>query len=94
MLLACPDVPSGVVAVPGDNSVALTWADPRQGEQAPVPPTSYRIRAEAIDDSGDVQEITIGAPATGATIAGLRNGRVYSITMIAINPAGAPMVIS
>jgi hypothetical protein len=75
------------VATPGDNSVALTWDDPRQGDQSPVPPTSYRIRAEAIDDSADVQEITIEAPANTATVTGLRNGRVYAITMIAINPA-------
>jgi hypothetical protein len=88
VLLACPDVPTGVVATPGDNSVVLTWDDPRQGDQAPVPPTSYRIRAEALDDSADVQEITIDAPANAATLTGLRNGRVYAITMIAINPAG------
>jgi hypothetical protein len=54
----------------------------------PVAPTSYRIRAESIDDSSDVQEITIDAPANMATVTGLRNGRVYAITMVAINPAG------
>ena len=53
-----------------------------------MPPTAYRIRAEALDDSADVQEITIDAPANAATLTGLRNGRVYAITMIAINPAG------
>ena len=51
-------------------------------------PTSYRVRAESIDDAADVQELTIDAPANTVTIPGLRNGRVYSITMVAINPAG------
>jgi hypothetical protein len=79
-----PGPASGVVGTPGNGSVALSWNAPSTGG----PVTSYSITPYI----GSTAQATItvnGNPApTTATIPNLTNGKAYTFTVMASNPAG------
>jgi len=73
--------PSGLTATPGDGRITLTWDEPVNGGAA----IDYYI---VFMDGVDVAHATT----TTAVITGLTNGRAYSFSVAAHNPAGTGTV--
>jgi hypothetical protein len=80
---AVPDQVTGLVATPGDGTVALTW-------QAPVndgsPITGYSV--EVSPPPAGQPQITPAGVTTSHTFTGLTNGTTYTFTLMATNAAG------
>ncbi|MBU6143886.1 MAG: fibronectin type III domain-containing protein [Acidobacteria bacterium] len=66
---------------PGDKQLTVNWRAPSSNGGSPV--TTYTATAMP-----GAATCTAVAPATNCTILGLSNGSVYSVTVIATNPAG------
>jgi len=82
-----PFAPSGVVATPGNSSANVTWTPPSFDGGSPI--TKYTLTA-----SPGGASVTVGNVTT-ASLPGLTNGTVYTITVSAMNgvgggPASAP----
>jgi len=73
--------PTNVVINPGDRQLGVSWRAPSSNGGSAV--TSYTVTAEP----GSVTCTAI-APATSCSLLGLSNGSVYSVTVVATNPAG------
>ncbi|MSV52735.1 MAG: S8 family serine peptidase, partial [Actinobacteria bacterium] len=82
----CPQTPTGLTAVPGDNSAVLAWDLPLEDEATAL--TGYEATVYSIEDPADTQKATFAASALAATITGLRNGRVYQVVLKAQNAVG------
>ncbi|MSY17360.1 MAG: S8 family serine peptidase, partial [Actinobacteria bacterium] len=82
----CPQTPTGLTAVPGDNSAVLAWDLPLEDEATAL--TGYEATVYSIEDPADTQNATFAASALAATITGLRNGRVYQVVLKAQNAVG------
>ena len=80
---ALPSAPSGVVAVGGDHSAALTWLAPADGGS---PVTSYVITPYV----GGVAQppVPTSSAATSFTVAGLVGGTAYTFAVAAVNAVG------
>jgi len=76
-----PGAPTNVVINPGDRQLGVSWRAPSSNGGSAV--TSYTVTAQP----GNVTCTSI-APATSCNLLGLSNGSVYSITVVATNPAG------
>jgi len=73
--------PTSVSITPGDRQLSVGWRAPSSNGGSPV--TSYTVTAQP----GSVTCTAI-APSTSCNLLGLSNGSVYSITVVATNPAG------
>jgi titin len=73
--------PTNVVINPGDRQLGVSWRAPSSNGGSAV--TSYTVTAQP----GSVTCTAI-APSTSCNLLGLSNGSVYSITVVATNPAG------
>ena len=73
--------PTNVVVSPGDRQIGVSWRAPSSNGGSAV--TSYTVTAQP----GSVTCTAI-APSTNCSLLGLSNGSVYSITVVASNPAG------
>jgi titin len=73
--------PTNVVINPGDRQLGVSWRAPSSNGGSAV--TSYTVTAQP----GSVTCTAI-APSTSCNLLGLSNGSVYTITVVATNPAG------
>lgn len=74
-----PGAPGGVSGKAGENKVTVNW-DPAAGNGAPV--TNYRL-------SWNGGSKSVPADTTKATVDGLKNGTSYTVSVRAVNRAGA-----
>lgn len=81
--LGVPSKPSALVARGGKSSITATWAEPVETGAAPV--TGYRVTA--VSPGQPTVEVTTGLQ-TRADVLGVTNGRVYSVSVRAINAQG------
>jgi hypothetical protein len=79
-VLAGPSAPTGVTAVPGDTTAAVSWAAPASLDGGTL--TGYTAAATP----GGETCTTSGAAA--CTITGLANGKAYSVSVVAHTTAG------
>jgi hypothetical protein len=79
-VLAGPQAPTGVSAVPGDTTAAVSWKAPGSLDGGTL--TGYT----AIASPGDAACTTTGV--TTCTMAGLTDGTTYSVTVVAHTTAG------
>ena len=78
-----PDVPTGLVAAPGDTLVTLSWSAPASDGGSPI--TNYDLQARP---SGGTWA-TVGSPVgTTAAVTGLTNGLAYDFRVAAVNAVG------
>ena len=81
-----PGPPRSLEVVSGHRSLSVSWLAPASTGGSDV--TGYRVRWKSGGQSfGSSREIT--AAGTSATITGLANGTAYSVSVAAINVAGA-----
>ena len=73
--------PTNVAISPGDKQLGVSWRAPSSNGGSAV--TSYTVTAQP----GSVTCTAI-APSTTCNLLGLSNGSVYSVTVVATNPAG------
>ena len=81
-----PGVPTGVTAVPGNDSVTVSWSAPADGG---TPITGTRVRV--YDGAGALLPALggiAGPTATSFVVTGLDNGTPYRFDVAAINGAG------
>jgi len=79
-----PQVPSNVVAVPGDGQATVTWRAPLDGGSAIL---EYAVQVF----TGDTEVRTVTAPVseTQAVITDLENGTAYTFSVAARNALGS-----
>jgi N,N-dimethylformamidase beta subunit-like, C-terminal/Domain of unknown function (DUF4082)/Fibronectin type III domain/Bacterial Ig domain len=87
-----PAAPTGVTALAGSGSAAVSWTAPSSGGS---PVTGYTVTPFAGTTALPPVVVTGSPPATGTTVAGLTNGTAYTFTVAATNalgtgPASAP----
>jgi predicted phage tail protein len=82
-----PGAPTGLVAVPGNGQMTLSWAAPASDGGAPV--TGYIIY-QGTSPGGETGTPVNGSPVTvtSHTVTGLTNGTTYYFKVVAINAAG------
>ena len=73
--------PTNISISPGDKQLGVSWRAPSSNGGSAV--TSYTVTAQP----GSVTCTAI-APSTTCNLLGLSNGSVYSVTVVATNPAG------
>jgi titin len=79
-----PSVPRDLSAVPGDGSVALSWAPPADDGGSAV--LGYAV---TVDDGTTARVLDPAeTTGTGVTVAGLRNGTTYTVSVVARTGAG------
>jgi hypothetical protein len=76
-----PDSPTGLIAVPGNAQVALSW-------QPSIGALSYDVQRAAGSPSGTFATISAGLAATGFTDTSVVNGTTYYYAVSAVNEAG------
>lgn len=76
--LTPPAAPTGLAAVPGDGSAALSWTANPEVDVA---------RYDVLDAGGNVVA-SVTAPATSATVHGLPNGAAQTFRLVAVDRAG------
>jgi chitinase len=79
---ALPSAPQSVHAVAGDARATVSWTAPYSDGGRTL--QTYRVTA-----SPSGATVTVAAPTTTATVAGLANGTAYTFSVVAINSAGA-----
>lgn len=79
MAPVAPGAPRNVAGVPGDGSVAVSWASPESNGGASI--TSYSVTSNP--DSFTCQSST-----TSCVVTGLTNGTAYTFSVTATNSAG------
>ena len=80
-----PGAPEDVVVVPGDGSLAVSWAAPADHGGAAA--SAYQVSWEAAGQPGTAQQADVGA-ALSHVITGLVNGTDYAVEVTAANSAG------
>ena len=80
-----PGVPGGVVVVPGDGSLSVSWAAPADDGGAAV--SAYEVSWEAAGQPGTAQQADAGA-SSSHVVTGLANGTDYVVEVAAANSAG------
>jgi Domain of unknown function (DUF1929)/Fibronectin type III domain/Glyoxal oxidase N-terminus len=81
-----PGAPTGVSAVAGDGSAAVSWNAPNDGGD---PINSYTITPYVGTYAQPATVVTGTPPSTGATVSGLANGTTYTFTVTAANAVGS-----
>jgi fibronectin type III domain protein len=80
--LTVPSAPHLESAAPGDTTIKATWSKP--ADKGGVPLAGYRVTARA-----GTHVFTCSTKSKlGCTIAGLRNGTTYTVTVVAENTVG------
>lgn len=93
--VVAPGVPSKVGASKSDKAktVKLSWSAPVDDGGSPL--TGYRVTRNGRDAKGKGPvSVTVSAKATSYTFAKLRKGSAYTVTVRAVNKAGAGAVVS
>lgn len=88
-----PVAPTGLVAVPGDGEVRLTWTAPASDGGSPI--RDYVV--ERATDAGFTTSVTVAdglSTATTATVAGLPNGTAQWFRIRAVNAAGSSPTVA
>ena len=80
-----PGVPEGVVVVPGDGSLSVSWA--AATDSTGTAASSYEVSWEAAGQPGTARQADAGA-ALSHVITGLVNGTAYVVEVTAVNSAG------
>ena len=84
--LSAPPSPTGLVAVPGDARVTLTWAAPSSNGGAAI--SDYVVQVSS-NNGATWRPFADGvSTATAATVTGLTNGVRYVFRVAAVNAAG------
>ena len=81
-----PGAPGGVVVVPGDGSLSVSWEAPADDGGAAV--SAYQVSWEAAGQPGTARQADVGA-ASSHVVTGLVNGTDYVVAVAAVNSAGA-----
>jgi titin len=84
--LSGPGSPTGLVAVPGDARVSLTWSAPLSSGGAKI--SDYVIEHSADAGTTWTRFVDRVSATTAATVTGLANGTSYSFRVAAVNAAG------
>ncbi|HME55354.1 MAG TPA: PQQ-binding-like beta-propeller repeat protein [Candidatus Lokiarchaeia archaeon] len=79
-----PKTPQSLLAMAGDNQVALAWQVPAYDGGSPI--TGYRIYQGTM--LGSEQQLTTIGNVTAYTSTGLTNGQVYYFKVAAVNSVG------
>jgi uncharacterized repeat protein (TIGR02543 family) len=79
-LISVPGAPQNISLAVGDSEVTLTWQEPDSSGGSPV--TSYAIKVNGALVTENI------AASTSATIDGLTNGTLYTISVHAVNALG------
>jgi Galactose oxidase-like, Early set domain/Fibronectin type III domain/Glyoxal oxidase N-terminus len=80
-----PAAPTGVTAVPGDGSAAVSWQAPAD-HGSPI--TGYTVTPYTGGVAQASTVVTGNPPAPNATVTGLTNGSAYTFTVTATNGIG------
>ena len=88
--LGVPDSPGSLLAIPGNRTVALSWAAPADDGGTPI--TGYTVRAytyiDSVEDWVVVATQSVSEAVTTAAITGLANGTEYVFEVTASNAVG------
>ncbi len=88
---APPGTPTGVTAVSGDTTAALSWSPAPDGQ----PVTSYQVHNSFTSNGVAAPDVVVTAPAgattvpTSVTITGLTDGVTYQFQVLASNALGS-----
>ena len=86
-----PNVPTTLVATPGNGKLTVTWTAPPNNGGAAI--TDYIVKYSA--NGGTPITFNDGVKSTtGAVITGLVNGTTYTVTVAAVNSAGTGTAVS
>jgi large repetitive protein len=85
--VASPSAPSGLVALPGNRSVALSWNAPIVRGDSAI--SDYVIQFSSNGGATWTAFNRTASNATSATVTGLTNGTPYVFRVAAVNRAGA-----
>jgi Fibronectin type III domain len=88
VVLTAPGAPTAVSATAGNAQATIRWTAPASDGGSAI--TSYTVSVATANGAAPTAPIsaTVAAPATSATITGLRNGTVYTFTVTATNAIG------
>ena len=79
-----PDAPANVTAAPADRSLAVSWDKPARTGVSNI--QSYIVQYKSGRQKFSTKrQVTVAGDTTTATIPGLRNGRKYTVRVIAVN---------
>ncbi|SDF22248.1 Fibronectin type III domain-containing protein [Blastococcus fimeti] len=82
-----PGAPTNVAGIPGNGSVTVTWSAPADTGGSAL--TGYEIRAYSGGSGVPVATVAAAASATSTVVPALINGTEYTVTVAAVNGAGA-----
>jgi hypothetical protein len=82
-----PSAPSGLVALPGNASVALSWTVPSSVGDSAI--SDYKVQYSSNGGTNWTEFTRTASNTTSATVAGLTNGVPYVFRVSAVNRAGA-----
>jgi len=87
--LSVPFAPTGLIAVPGNTTVSLTWTAPFNGGSAIKGYNVYEGTTSGHENYGAPVNGSILIATTTTTVTGLTNGATYYFTVEAVNALGS-----
>jgi hypothetical protein len=84
--LMVPSAPTGVTALPANNSAVVSWTGPTNNGGEPV--SSYTVTPYVGSTALTPTVVSGSPPATSVTVSGLTNGTAYTFTVAATNAVG------
>ncbi len=85
-LVTVPSAPTIGVAAPGNTTASVAWTPPGSNGGSSI--SGYTVTAVNTASPADVQIKTVGSTTTTATVMGLTNGQLYTLTVTAANGLG------
>ncbi|MCW2634838.1 MAG: hypothetical protein JWQ99_1205 [Blastococcus sp.] len=82
-----PDAPTSVRATAGDRRLTVRWAEPADDGGSDI--TGYLVSVFTGSGSEPVRTVKASRNATSVTVSDLTNGKAYTVTVAAVNAAGA-----